>query len=333
MTARIRILPSGREFLSEGNSNLLEAGLRAGLRVGYGCSNGNCGKCVAKIVAGEVKKTRLHDYKFTRQEIASGHVLMCCNTALTDVVLQAGEASDASDIPQQQIIAKVKNVSIVNDNVALLHLRTPRTNRLRFLAGQHVQLGGNEIPRATHPVGSCPCDDMHLHFQIPLNVSCEFAGHVLNTLKNGDPVEVNGPLGDFILDENSKRSLIFVAWRTGFAPIRSLVEHAMSLELADAIHLVWVAEDKPDRYLDNLCRSWTDALDNFHYVPVDTGTVKCAQDICPEIITYLDIEPGKLTNHDCYIAGPESFMNACRSEMINNGLPIEQVFTDKITRD
>jgi NAD(P)H-flavin reductase len=51
-------------------------------------------------------------------------------------------------------------------NVALIHLKTPRTKRLRFLAGQHVKLGGNGIPLASHPVGSCPCDDMHLHFFI-----------------------------------------------------------------------------------------------------------------------------------------------------------------------
>jgi len=37
MAAHIHILPSGREFISEGNSSLLEAGLCSGLRLGYGC--------------------------------------------------------------------------------------------------------------------------------------------------------------------------------------------------------------------------------------------------------------------------------------------------------
>jgi len=331
MTVRVRILPSGREYVSEGSSSLLEAGLSAGLRVGYGCSNGNCGKCVARIIAGEVKKTRLHDYVFTRQEIASGHVLMCCNTALTDVVLQAGEASDASEIPQQKITAKVKRVSIVNDNVALLHLRTPRSSRLRFLAGQQVQLGGNGIPLASHPVGSCPCDDMHLHFQIPLDAACAFSKHVFNTLRYGDAVEINGPLGDFILDEDSHRSLIFIAWRTGFAPIKSLVEHAMSLEQANAIHLLWAAEDKADRYLDNLCRSWADALDNFYYVPVDTGGLEKALESGREIVQHLDIESASLAGHDCYIAGNESFVSACKSAVIDHGLPRRQVYTDPVT--
>ena len=54
MTHQVRILPSGHEFIAEGHSSLLEAGLRAGLRLGYGCSNGKCGECLAKVVSGEV---------------------------------------------------------------------------------------------------------------------------------------------------------------------------------------------------------------------------------------------------------------------------------------
>jgi CDP-4-dehydro-6-deoxyglucose reductase len=333
MTAQICILPSGREFISEGSSNLLEAGLRAGLRLGYGCSNGNCGECLAKIISGEVQKTRHHDYRIGEEKMASGHVLMCCNTAVTDVVLEADEASDASGVPQQQITAKVKNITVVNDNVALIHLKTPRTNRLRFLAGQHVQLGGNGIPLASHPVGSCPCDDMHLHFQIPLDKDNEFSDHVFNTMRNGDLLDINGPAGDFILNEDSPRSLIFIAQQTGFAPIRSLVEHAMALELAEDIHLVWVAEDKQDRYLDNLCRSWTDALDNFYYVPVDAGFEKGVGDISRKVIQHLKIEPDRLVDHDCYIAGNQLFTNACKKTMISQGLSKEQLKTNQLAQD
>ena len=333
MTAQVRILPSGREFISEGSSNLLEAGLRAGLRLGYGCSNGNCGECIAKIISGEVQKTRHHDYRIDEEKWVSGHVLMCCNTAVTDVVLEADEASGASEIPQQQITAKVRDISIVNDDTALIHLRTPRTNRLRFLAGQHVQLGGNGVPVATHPVGSCPCDDMHLHFQIPLDTGNEFSDHVFSKMKHGDPVDINGPQGDFILDEDSPRALIFIAWRTGFAPVRSLIEHAMALEVAETIHLAWVARDKQDRYLDNLCRSWADALDDFYYAPVDAGLEKDVGDLSQEIIRHLKIKPDTLADHDCYIAGDEWFTNACKKTMISKGLPIEQLKTDRIVQE
>ncbi len=65
---------------------------------------------------------------------------MCCNTAVADLVIEAREAHGAADMPLQTIDARVKSVSPLGDDVRLLHLQTPRSNRLRFLAGQSVSL-------------------------------------------------------------------------------------------------------------------------------------------------------------------------------------------------
>ena len=330
MSARIRILPSGREFISEGHSNLLEAGLRSGLRLGYGCSNGNCGQCLARLVQGETRKVKHHDYRISEAQKASGHLLMCCNSALGDLTLEAPEASDASEVPRQQITARVREVKVVNDNVALVHLKTPRTNRLRFLAGQHVQLGGNGLPSINCSIGSCPCDDMNLHFQIPGNTGCEFSNHVFNELKSGDRIEINGPQGDFILDEDSPRPLVFIAWRTGFAPIRSLVEHAMALEVAESMHLVWVAQDKEDRFLDNLCRSWADALDDFYYVPVDVESRTGAFNSHDRIFVRLGIPAESLAGYDFYIAGHEPLQLDCQKTLTGLGVSGARIKMDQI---
>jgi len=61
MAAHIKIQPSNHEFWLEGNSSLLEAGVRSGLSLNYGCTNGNCGLCKARLVSGEVKKICNHD--------------------------------------------------------------------------------------------------------------------------------------------------------------------------------------------------------------------------------------------------------------------------------
>lgn len=309
MPSNIKILPSGRNFPSEGNLTLLEAGLHSGLALGYGCSNGNCGECLAKIVSGEVQQVRHHDYMISEEKRSTGHVLMCCNSAVTDIILEAPEAQSSKEIPRQHITAKVRNIEFVNDDVALLHLKTPRTQRLRFLAGQQVQLGGTDLPTATFPISSCPCDDMNLHFQIPRLKDDEFSDFVFNHLKKGSLININGPEGDFVFDESSNRSLVFIAWHTGFAPVRSLIEHVMALEVANSMHLIWVAPSKKDRYQDNLCRSWQDAFENFHYLPINAqpgdGTVSTTS-----TLELLGIEPVDLDTYDFYIAGPDTFINA-----------------------
>lgn len=303
---QVKVLPSGRTFSCEGHSTLLEAGLRAGLALGYGCSNGNCGECVARVVSGETRKVRHHDYVIGAGKRSSGHVLMCCNTAVTDLVLEAFEAHGSQEIPQQEVTAKVRSIEIVNGDVALLHLRTPRTRRLRFLAGQQVRLELPSIGAATYPIGSCPCDDMNLHFQLPRLTGDVFSEHIFERLGKGDTVEITGPEGNFVLDEASRKPLVFIAWHTGFAPIRSLIEHAMALEFAAAIRLVWIAADKHGRYQDNLCRSWRDAFDDFHYVPIDADP--CKESIgTASVLAHLDISPADSDGYAFYVAGGPAF--------------------------
>ena len=319
MTIKVKILPSGREFVYEGKSTLLEAGLSAGLALGYGCSNGNCGKCLAKVVSGEVEQVKHSDYRMGPEKRDSGHILMCANAAKNDVVIETPEAS-SQDIPQQHITAKVRSVSFVNDNIALVHLKTPRTNRLRFLAGQQVQLGGSDLAVANYPISSCPCDDMNLHFQIPACAGDTFTDFVFDGLKKGDAIDVTGPEGDFVLDEDSKRPLVFIAWHAGFAPIRSLIEHALALDEAETMHLAWLASNKEDRYQDNLCRSWEDALDNFVYVPVDTDMAAGDVFDAEPMLKQLNIEPARLANYDFYISGNKLLIDGCRKTLTGHGV-------------
>lgn len=328
MTAHIRILPSGHDFFVEGTSNLLEAGLRSGLALNYACSNGNCGKCKARVVSGEVNKISSHDYVISDADKADGHILMCCNAAVTDVTLEAIEAGSANDIPQQSLTAKVKKLDTTRDDVALLHLKTPRTQRLRFLAGQYVSLGGIDYPVSEQSVSSCPCDDMNLHFQIPKIAGNDFSDFVFNQLQNGDDLNVNGPNGNFVLNENSHHSLTFIAWHTGFAPIRSLVEHAMALDVAETINFVWITEKDEDRYLDNLCRSWKDALDNFTYTTIlaDLNNSN-AESTVNSIIENID----ELNQSDIYVAGNTTLLDNCTKVLKQKQFNLEQLKLDLIS--
>ena len=330
MTAHIRILPSGHDFFVEGTSSILEAGLRSGLALNYACSNGNCGECKARVVSGDVNKISSHDYVISDADKANGHILMCCNAAVTDITLEALEACSNEDIPQQQLTAKVKKLDTSRDDVALLHLKTPRTQRLRFLAGQYVTLGGNEFPVLDQSVSSCPCDDMNLHFQIPKIPGNEFSDFIFNQLKNGDELDISGPNGSFVLNEESDHSLTFIAWHTGFAPIRSLVEHAMALDAAETINFVWITAKDEDRYLDNLCRSWSDALDNFTYTTVladlNSTDAKTTMNMIIENIDELD-------QQDIYVAGNTTLLEECKTVLTQKEFNLNQLKLDLIKHD
>jgi CDP-4-dehydro-6-deoxyglucose reductase len=328
MSARVQVQPSGHQFFTEGNDSLLEAALRAGLALDYGCSAGNCGKCKARILSGQVQRLRHSDYAYTAAEKAAGLVLLCCHAATTDLVIEAREAHGSADMPLQTIEARVKAVSAMGEEMRLLHLQTPRTQRLRFLAGQSVRLSLGAGAAASLSIASCPCDERNLQFHVRRRAGDAFAERVFAGLKGADTVRVEGPYGDFMLDEESTRALVFIAFDTGFAPVKSLLEHAMALDASDTLRLYWIVGGEEGHYLDNLCRSWSDALDNFRYVPL-----KAAGDPADEhLLRPLLQDSLQIANCDVYVAGPASAVHATEFHLLERGLPRAQLRTLPLER-
>jgi CDP-4-dehydro-6-deoxyglucose reductase len=330
MTAHVQVKPSGREFLVDGSDSLLEAALRAGLSLDYGCSIGSCGKCKARVVSGQVHRTRHSDYALTAAEKNAGVVLMCCNTALTDLVIEAREAHGAADMPLQTIDARVKSVGPLGGDVRLLHLQTPRSNRLRFLAGQSVSLSLEGGIGTSLPVASCPCDDRNLHFHVRRRAGDAFAERVFGGLPGVESVRVEGPRGTFVLNEDSHRPLVFIAGESGFAPIKSLIEHAMALDAAETLHLCWIASERSGLYLDNLCRSWSDALDNFRYTPLTATGALSDEKVLQGLLQPLLQQQPPPADCDVYLAGPGPWASAAEFRLLEHGVPRAQLLVDAL---
>ncbi|MDO8768012.1 MAG: 2Fe-2S iron-sulfur cluster-binding protein [Burkholderiaceae bacterium] len=328
MTAQVTVRPSGHEFSVEGHANLLQSGLHAGLKLNYGCGNGSCGMCKVRVISGEVVKTQHFDYPLSEAEKAQGYTLMCCHTAASsELTLEMLEASGPQDIPEQHIVTQVRAITELASDTRLLHLQTPRSHRLRFLAGQSVLLGwtmpGQGDVHTAYPVASCPCDDRNLHFFIARDESDAMARHLFaGDIQPGAAVTVLGPTGEFVLADGH-RPLVFAACDGGFAPIKSLIEHALALDAAPSLSLFWLATRSDGHFLGNQCRAWSEALDQFEYelvshADVMIGAQQIAQDMRADLF---DIDC------DFYLAGPQGFISTLHDELRAGGVAAAQIFT------
>lgn len=323
MAAQVRVEPTGHEFFVEGSDSILESGLGSGLALNYGCSNGNCGKCKARVVSGEVKKIRNHDYVLNEKEKLQGYILTCSNTAVTDLILSAEEAGSENDIPSQSVTTWVRKLVSLGEHMSTLHVKTPRTQRLRFLAGQYVNL---EIPGVASKklhVASCPCDDMNLQFHIDNRCNDDFTEYVKTQIKANDVIEIEGPSGHFVLHEDEPNPIVFIAFGHGFAPIKSLIEHAMTLDVTEDIQLYWLVPDEQDLYMHNHCRSWADAFERFAYHPICYGK----EDAVQALINSLD---GNINDHRFYIAGADSQITETKNALQALGIPDKSIFGEPI---
>jgi CDP-4-dehydro-6-deoxyglucose reductase, E3 len=326
VTAHVTVRPSGHQFLVEGNDSILQAGLKAGVQFGYGCGTGTCGLCKARVVAGQVRPLFKGDHRLTDQEIQHGYALLCTHTAVSDLIVETLEAAGPQDIAHQDIVARVRAVAPLAPDTLLLHVQTPRTHRLRFLAGQSVTLGvagGGDDLFESAPIASCPCDERNLHFHFARQSggalgAALFAGR----LRAGDAIDVHGPAGDFILDGSRERAPVFIACDTGFAPIKSLIEHAISIDAFESIALYWVATRSDGHYLANQCRAWAASLDHFTYrASTDADAAAGAQAVAAAVVG----QRTDLTRCAIYVAGPPIFVEHVNGALAAAGVRAGQI--------
>jgi CDP-4-dehydro-6-deoxyglucose reductase len=329
MSSRITFRPSGHRFTAEPGETILSAALRAGLSPRYNCDNGSCGECRARVLSGELGPVDFHDCVLSEADKLAGITLLCCAHAAGDLELQTEEASHASDIPVQRISAKISRVEQLNDRASILHVRAPRSQVFRFLAGQHVYVQLGDLPPRELPVASCPCNGLQLQFHLMRDPQDPFLRHVFELARCGDPVQLQGPVGGFVLDEEGRSPITFVAWENGFAPINSLIEHAIALELSNPMTLYWAAADDEGLYLQRYCRSWADALDNFRFVPLVDGRQGAGTD--PVAVLHGPmLQDGGLAGSETYAAVPAPAVPELRKILESTGLSPESIHIDPL---
>jgi len=325
MTHRIRMLPSGHTFECEATETVLEAALRSGVNLDHGCATGTCGECLARVVSGSVGEELFHDYVVGDAQRMQGYALMCRSRPGSDLEIEAHEARSAADIPEQQLTARIVRVDAPADDYRVLHLRTPRTRTLRFLAGQSVELKLRGLQPRVLPVASCPCNGMQLQFHLRRDPLDPFAERLFHDAAFTAPVDLRGPFGEFILDEEDPNPLVLVALDTGFAPMKSLIEHAIALELPQPVVLIWFAVRPGGHYLANYCRSWADALDDFRFVPLLLDAGRGRQLTAPEqaraVLERLDALPEPRV----YLAGPAAPIRDLEQALVAAGLAGERL--------
>jgi len=329
----IQLKKNKRNFECSENDPILEGGLRHGLSMHYECSNGTCGTCVAKLIDGNVKQIQHHDFALTEDQKNQGEFLMCCNAPASDIVLELELIGDVKSIAIQIIETKVKKISFINDNLAIITLRTPRSKTLQFMAGQDVELSFKG-DTSRYPLASCPCHGMELEFHIRNMPEDAFAAALFTKkIKTKSIIDLEGPKGIFVLKEASTRPMVFIAWDSGFAPIRSLVEHAFSLEMPNPVHFYWAyPADEQAPYLENHAKSWQVIMDDYTYTPIacefDRSNKNDCHKVAQQIFNTLDLNI--INQSDLYVSAPAEVLIYLGELLLENGLDESQLIASPI---
>ena len=131
---------------------------------------------------------------------------------------------------------KIKEIIRRNYNVKSFRLEVPGI--LDFKAGQFllVKLKGDPQLKKYLSISSSPTEKCYLEFTKKLTES-DFS-KTLDSLKAGDEVEIQYPLGKFVLDEASPKAA-FLSGGIGITPIRSICKYVVDKNLGNDLVLLY----------------------------------------------------------------------------------------------
>jgi CDP-4-dehydro-6-deoxyglucose reductase len=286
------------------------------------------------VISGELDPGTFSESALSPVERAAGLALFCRARPRSDLVLEARSVTRAGDIRVKKLPCRVQRLRRVAPDVMIVEVKLPATEPFRFQAGQYIDFLLPEGRRRSFSIANAPEGADHLELHVRRISGGRFTEHVFENMKERDILRFEGPLGSFGLREESNRPAILLAGGTGFAPIKSLAEHAIASGIDRRMTLYWGARHLEGLYLDELARSWERMLPGFRYIPVlseagpqegwggRTGLVHRAviEDI-PD-----------LSGHEVYACGAPAMIEAARHDFVSNcGLHDDAFFADAFT--
>ena len=267
MSFRISVPATGHEFDVEQDETVLEAALRQGIGLPYGCRNGACGKCAGELLSGEVSYAKeLSSMALEQQQ--QGKALFCQACPQTDLEISVREISTSRDIEIKTLPCRVESMELLTHDIMKLELKLPETERLQFLAGQYIEFLLKDGKRRAFSIANAPHNDALIELHIRHVPDGQFGDYVFSGMKPKELMRLEGPLGSYYLREESERPIILMGGGTGFAPLKGMLEHAFHVGLNRPIHLFCGVRAYRDLYMDTMVKGWVQQHDNLKYTPV-----------------------------------------------------------------
>jgi len=328
MSNTVQVMPAGATFVVDDGEAILDAALRQGVHLAYGCRNGACRSCRAELIDVNVEYPPLRPEGLLADDEARGFVLLCAARALGDVVIRAELIEDADEVSTLPVRVTAKRQLAAE--VLGLELQLPAGRELHFRAGQYIDVLMRDGRRRAFSIASAPQQRSLIELHVRQVPGGEFSEYAANHLKERALLRVRGPLGSFYLRKDRGLPVVLVAGGTGFAPVKSIIEDAIAEGFDQPMHLYRGVRAQCDLYLEDRIATWAEQMPGFRYTPVlsepsaedhwdgRTGLVHQA---------VLDDYP-TLAGHVAYLCGPPPMVTAARAAFVTRDLDPGDIHAD-----
>ncbi|BBZ25571.1 2Fe-2S iron-sulfur cluster-binding protein [Mycolicibacter hiberniae] len=328
----LTVEPFGVRLAVQPDEKLLQAILRNGNYVPFGCNHGGCGTCAAQLVAGDLEQDSGTLTTLDERARAHGQVLLCSSrlvsdSAVVDVTASGISGEEFAGAPLHDREVTVDDVTAVSPGLSVLTLSAPPppwTPR----PGQFVHI---ELPDRTgwraYSLAS-PAEASLLQFVIRAVPGGAFTT-ALDEIRPGGTLRIRGPYGAFQL-RTSHRPKLFIGSGAGIGPIRSMIHDLLRSPGHPPAHLVHVARSAAELVFGEEFAALAKADNDFAYHPLLPQHPRRGTD---RVLEWLAAHATavELRRTEAYLCGPDRFVDITAGALCAAGLRSRYLAADRFT--
>ena len=332
----VRIEPHGRTLRVAEGQPILEAALEAGLNLPHSCKSGHCGSCRARLLAGQIRYPHGRPLGLTPEEEQAGNVLLCQARPVSPLTVAARLIASVTEVEIKTLPCRIARTKLLAPDVMQVFLRLPAVETLPFQAGQYLDVLLENGRRRSFSIASPPHDSALIELHVRRVAGGGFTERLFGGARAGAPpltqgslLRIEGPIGQFTYREGAA-PVLMIAGGTGFAPLKSMLRHALENGSRRPIHLYWGARAQADLYEEAQLLAWLARYPHLRYTAVlsEADRVQGAHQRLGWVHEAVLREQTRLADFEVYAAGPPAMIEALRASLPREGLPPARLHFD-----
>jgi len=327
------LINNDKKIVVDGGDTLLSALVDQKIFIPSACGGkGSCGYCKVKVTegGGQILPTELG--YVTPDERKEGFRLACQLKVKERLHIQIPEEL----FNVRQMTCKVSFLKSVTPTIKHLRVTLPPDADFTFKPGQYVQIlapkykGNEEEVYRAYSIASSPDDHEGLELYIGLVEGGIATTFVHEHLKEGQPLIVVGPYGEFFYHEN-ERAMVLVAIGTGMSPIMSILKYMRDHKVRRQATFFFGARTREDLYEMETLMKLESEMPNLEVITcLSRPTEQCQWDgdvghVTDLIKKYLE----NAVNTEAYLCGNPRMIDSVIPLLKEKGMPEELIFYDK----
>lgn len=204
----------------------------------------------------------------------------------------------------------------------------PLDSVLTYLPGEYVLIEDRDrvVPLRSFSIANAPRSDGLISLLVTRVPDGATSTWIHERLRVGETVSISGPYGTFVDDPTSARPALFLAAGSGLAPIRALIEAALSGGTRRSLTLIFSSRTEADVIDGARLDRWQGQHPRFRFIRTLTrGAGPPPRGRIPALLPSLYTD---LSDHDLFIAGPSGLVLACAAAGDALGARREWVHTE-----